>query len=92
LALDPVLETNADRNSYGFRQKRCCADAIEQCFITLSKSPNTQWILEADIKSGFDQISSEWSFYVATMISRIGPSVFSDRTEFPVSKAEPLAG
>ena len=28
LALDPVLETNADRNSYGFRQKRSCADAI----------------------------------------------------------------
>src|SRR5882757_11462824 len=27
LALDPVLETNADRNSYGFRQKRSCADA-----------------------------------------------------------------
>jgi RNA-directed DNA polymerase len=24
LALDPVLETNADRNSYGFRQKRSC--------------------------------------------------------------------
>jgi RNA-directed DNA polymerase len=25
VALDPVLETNADRNSYGFRQKRSCA-------------------------------------------------------------------
>jgi RNA-directed DNA polymerase len=57
LALDPVLETNADRNSYGFRQKRSCADAIAQCFITLSKAPNTQWILEADIKSCFDQIA-----------------------------------
>ena len=32
LALDPVLETNADRNSYGFRQQRSCADAIGQCF------------------------------------------------------------
>src|SRR5437773_9804462 len=60
LALDPVLETNADRNSYGFRQKRSCADAIAQCFITLSKAPNTQWILEADIKSCFDQISHDW--------------------------------
>src|SRR5258706_268623 len=49
LALDPVLETNADRNSYGFRQKRSCADAIEQCFITLSKAPNTQWILEGEV-------------------------------------------
>ncbi len=60
LALDPVLETNADRNSYGFRQKRSCADAIAQCFNTLSKAPNTQWILEADIKSCFDQISHDW--------------------------------
>jgi RNA-directed DNA polymerase len=60
LALDPVLETNADRNSYGCRQKRSCADAIEQCFNTLSHAPNTQWILEADIKSCFDQISHDW--------------------------------
>jgi RNA-directed DNA polymerase len=60
LALDPVLETNADRNSYGFRQKRSCADAIEQCFNTLSHAPNTQWILEGDIKSCFDQISHNW--------------------------------
>jgi len=51
LALDPVLETNADRNSYGFRQKRSCADAIGQCFITLSNAPNTHWVLEADIKT-----------------------------------------
>jgi RNA-directed DNA polymerase len=60
LALDPVLETNADRNSYGFRQKRSCADAIAQCFNTLSNAPNTQWILEGDIKSCFDQISHDW--------------------------------
>jgi hypothetical protein len=46
LALDPVVETTADHNSYGFRQQRSCADAIKQCFKTLSKS-NPQWILEA---------------------------------------------
>jgi RNA-directed DNA polymerase len=28
LALDPVVETTADVNSYGFRKKRSCADAI----------------------------------------------------------------
>ena len=32
LALDPVVETTADKNSYGFRPQRSCADAIEQCF------------------------------------------------------------
>src|SRR6202022_2635364 len=30
LALDPVLETTADKNSYGFRQQRSCADAIDR--------------------------------------------------------------
>jgi RNA-directed DNA polymerase len=59
LALDPVMETTADNNSYGFRQQRSCADAIEQCFNTLSK-PNPQWILEGDIKSCFDRISHDW--------------------------------
>ena len=37
LALDPVVETTADRNSYGFRQQRSCADAIEQCFHSTEK-------------------------------------------------------
>src|ERR1022692_562180 len=30
LALAPVVETTADKNSYGFRQQRSCADAMEQ--------------------------------------------------------------
>jgi RNA-directed DNA polymerase len=60
LALDPVVETTADKNSYGFRQQRSCADAIGQCFITLSHAPNTQWILEADVKNCFDKISHDW--------------------------------
>ncbi|HEX2712840.1 MAG TPA: group II intron reverse transcriptase/maturase, partial [Candidatus Acidoferrales bacterium] len=59
LALDPVVETIADRNAYGFRQKRSCADAMEQCFKAL-RSANTQWILEGDIKSCFDKISHDW--------------------------------
>jgi RNA-directed DNA polymerase len=60
LALDPVVETKADNNSYGFRQQRSCADAMEQCFNTLSKSHHPQWILEGDIKSCFDRISHDW--------------------------------
>ena len=59
LALDPVVETNADKNSYGFRQQRRCADAIVQCFTAL-KSAKTQWVLEGDIKSCFDKISHDW--------------------------------
>lgn len=59
LALDPIVETTADANSYGFRQKRSCADAIQQCFNALTDT-NTQWILEGDIRSCFDKISHDW--------------------------------
>ena len=31
LGLYPIEETLADRNSYGFRLERCCADALDQC-------------------------------------------------------------
>ena len=60
LALDPVAETTADPNSYGFRPQRSTADAIEQCFITLGKGKSPQWILEGDIKGCFDAISHTW--------------------------------
>ena len=60
LALAPIAETVADRNSYGFRQGRSCADAIGQCFIALAKSYAPVWVLEGDIKSCFDRISHGW--------------------------------
>jgi RNA-directed DNA polymerase len=60
LGLDPVAETKADPNSYGFRGERSCADAIEQCFNALAQPEAAQWVLEGDIKSCFDRISHEW--------------------------------
>ncbi len=60
LALDPVAETTADPNSYGFRKERSVADAIEQCFTLLARTNSPQWILEGDIQSCFDEISHEW--------------------------------
>jgi len=60
LALDPVAETTADPNSYGFRRERCCADAIEHCFHALAPKHMAQWVLEGDIKACFDRISHEW--------------------------------
>jgi RNA-directed DNA polymerase len=60
LALKPIGETVADRNSYGFREGRSCADAIGQCFIALAKSYAPVWVLEGDIKSCFDRISHQW--------------------------------
>ena len=60
LALNPVAETTADKNSYGFRPRRSTADAIEHCFIALAKRDSAQWILEGDIRSCFDNISHDW--------------------------------
>ncbi len=37
LALEPIAEIQADKHSYGFRPKRSAADAIGQCFLTLSR-------------------------------------------------------
>lgn len=60
LALDPVAETLADPNSYGFRSGRSPADAIDQCFKILNNAQSAQWMLEGDIKACFDQISHQW--------------------------------
>jgi RNA-directed DNA polymerase len=60
LALEPIAETTADPNSYGFRPERSTADAGEQCFNCLAKKNSAKWVLEADIKSCFDQISHDW--------------------------------
>lgn len=67
LALDPIAETQADKNSYGFRQKRSAHDAIEQCFKALAQKHSAKWILEGDIKSCFDEISIEWLLSHVTM-------------------------
>jgi RNA-directed DNA polymerase len=59
-ALQPIAETTADRNSYGFRPKRRCADAIDQCFKVLRLKNSARWILEGDIEGFFDHIRFSW--------------------------------
>lgn len=60
LALEPISETVADPNSYGFRPNRCTADEIAQCFKCLCLKRSGRWILEGDIKGCFDKIGHEW--------------------------------
>lgn len=60
LGLDPIAETLADPNSYGFREHRRCADAIGELFIILAQKDAACWILEADIEGCFDKISHSW--------------------------------
>lgn len=60
LALEPVAETLADPNSYGFRPRRGTADAIGYCFNTLAKRSSPEWVLEGDIRGCFDNFDHEW--------------------------------
>lgn len=60
LALEPVSETTADPNAYGFRPYRSTADAIAQCFNVLCRKSSAKWVLEGDIKSCFDEIDHSW--------------------------------
>lgn len=60
LALDPVLETVSDPNSYGFRKNRCTADAMSQIFVKMSQTASAGWVLDADIEGFFDNINHEW--------------------------------
>jgi RNA-directed DNA polymerase len=60
LGLDPISETTADANSYGFRSRRSCADALDQCHKILRKNHSATWVLEGDIKACFDRISHDW--------------------------------
>jgi RNA-directed DNA polymerase len=60
LTLDPIAETRADPNSYGFRRERSPADAIRQCFGVLARKTSAQWVLEGDIQACFDTLSHKW--------------------------------
>jgi RNA-directed DNA polymerase len=60
LALVPIAETTADRNSYGFREGRSCADAVDAAFKDLAQPNSATWVLEGDIKGCFDNISHKW--------------------------------
>lgn len=71
LALEPVSETIADRNSYGFRPMRSTADAIEQCFVNLSRKNSAHWVLEGDIKGCFDNISHDWLLANVTLDKQV---------------------
>lgn len=57
-ALEPVAEQTADLRSYGFRRYRSAHDAIENLWNSHCKG--TEYVLDADIKGCFDNISHQW--------------------------------
>ncbi|WCK57550.1 group II intron reverse transcriptase/maturase (plasmid) [Aneurinibacillus sp. Ricciae_BoGa-3] len=60
MALDPISEVKADKNSFGFRKGRSAHDAMAKAFSVLSTKRSAQWILEGDIKGCFDHINHDW--------------------------------
>ncbi|SKC19699.1 RNA-directed DNA polymerase [Dyadobacter psychrophilus] len=57
-ALEPIAERAADLRSYGFRRYRSAHDAIENLWNSHCKG--TAYVLDADIKGCFDNISHQW--------------------------------
>jgi len=97
LALEPIAETTADPNSYGFRRARSTADAMQQCFKVLSFKRSPQWILEGDIKGCFDHISHDWMLRHVpmdkTMLSKwLKAGYVENRILFPTEEGTPQGG
>ncbi len=97
LALAPIAETLADRNSYGFRPGRGTADAIEQCFIVLSRKNSAKWVLEGDIRGCFDNISHTWMLRhipmdKAVLRKWLRAGFVENRVLFPTEAGTPQGG
>ncbi|MEI2722054.1 MAG: group II intron reverse transcriptase/maturase [Verrucomicrobiota bacterium] len=97
LALKPIAETIGDRNSYGFREGRSCADANGQCFCALAKSYAPVWVLEGDIKSCFDRISHAWLLKSIPMDKRVlrqwlAAGYWEKGQLFPTNEGTPQGG
>jgi RNA-directed DNA polymerase len=97
LALDPIAETSADPNSYGFRKARSVADAIVQCHNVLSRSTSAQWVLEGDIRSCFDEISHPWLLSHipmdrATLRKWLAAGVIERQVHYPTTTGTPQGG
>jgi RNA-directed DNA polymerase len=57
LVLEPIFEADFQPCSYGFRPNRRAHDAIAEIHHLASGSRDYHWILEADIRACFDEIS-----------------------------------
>lgn len=97
LSLEPISETLADNCSYGFRPKRGCHDAIERCYIHLSRKDSATWVLEGDIKGCFDNISHQWLTQNIPMDKKIlqqwlKAGFIENKQLFPTEKGTPQGG
>src|SRR6266516_4384067 len=66
-ALEPSWEARFEGTSYGFRPGRSCHDAIEKIYRLARPNMTKKWVLDADIRGAFDNISHEY------LLKTIGP-------------------
>src|SRR5256714_3008644 len=66
-ALEPAWEARFEGSSYGFRPGRSCHDAIEKIYGLARPNKTKKWILDADIRGAFDNISHDY------LVKAIGP-------------------
>jgi len=59
-ALEPSWEAKFEASSYGFRPGRGCHDALQQIYFIAKGPCQKRWVLDADIKGAFDNISHEY--------------------------------
>jgi RNA-directed DNA polymerase len=59
-ALEPYWEAHFEGSSYGFRPGRGCHDAIGKIYNLACPHRRKKWVVDADIKGAFDNISHEF--------------------------------
>src|SRR5947209_5779641 len=59
-ALEPEWEARFEGSSYGFRPKRSAQDAIAKAYRLARPNTRKKWVVDADIKGAFDNISHDF--------------------------------
>jgi RNA-directed DNA polymerase len=59
-ALEPFWEAKFEGTSYGFRPGRSCHDAIVKVYLLARPNKRKRWIIDADIKGAYDNISHDY--------------------------------
>ena len=67
-ALEPAWEARFEGISYGFRPGRSCHDAIGKIYALARPNKTKKWVLDADIRGAFDNISHDY------LLKAIGPA------------------
>jgi RNA-directed DNA polymerase len=59
-ALEPAWESRFEGSSYGFRPGRNAHDAIAKVYLLACPNRRKKWVVDADIKGAFDNISHDF--------------------------------